>query len=61
MWIAILYVCIQAAQIECDFLVSPVLDTRAQCIQLLAEMEPILNVDDKVVAFDRKCAQLDLT
>jgi len=60
MWLAIIYICIQAAQVECDFLVSPALDSRTKCLQLLAEIEPLLNVDDRVLAFDRKCVQLDL-
>ena len=60
MWLAILYVCVSAAKVECDFIVSPVLDTRMQCIKLLAEMEPMLNVDDKVVAYDRKCIQIQI-
>lgn len=60
MWLAIIYVCFSGDTIQCDFLTTP-LNTRMECIETLAGVVPMLDVDDEVLMYDKKCVEIKLS
>jgi hypothetical protein len=60
MWLAIIYVCFTGNLVECGF-VSTTLNTRNQCIETLASVTKLLDVDDEVLMYDKKCIELKIS
>jgi len=57
MWLAIIYVCFSGAQVKCDF-VTATLPTKMECLKTLSQVVPVLQLDDEVLMYDKKCIQL---
>jgi hypothetical protein len=56
MWIAIVFLCI--ANAGCDFVVSPAVETKAECQAMIATVKRNLDADPAVVAYAEKCEQV---
>jgi hypothetical protein len=57
MWLAIIYVCFSGTQVRCDF-VTATLPTKMECLKTLSQVVPVLQLDDEVLMYDKKCIQL---
>jgi hypothetical protein len=55
MWIAIVFLCLQGG---CDFVVSPAVESKAQCQQMLEKVTKSLDADPAVIAYADRCEQV---
>lgn len=57
MWLAIIYLCFTGDPIRCDFVTTTV-STRMECLKTVADVTRLLDIDDEVLYYDRKCVEL---
>jgi hypothetical protein len=55
MWIAIVFLCLQGG---CEFVVSPAVETKAECQAMLGRATKSLDADPDVIAYAEKCEQV---
>lgn len=57
MWLAIIYVCFSGVQVQCDF-VTKIVQTKTECLDILSKVMPVMQLDDTVLMYDKKCIKL---
>jgi hypothetical protein len=59
MWLAIIYVCFAGVQVQCEF-ATKIVQTKSDCLTILSEIEPVMQQDDNVLMFDKRCIELSI-